>query len=219
MTRLAKKCGALSKIGLALALFGGMMLGVSQTARALEAEQFNGDFFTNYFINGPLDIITVVNGTNNVPLEETPSGSDLVNICANLYFFTPDQQPAGCCQQTVSPSGIVEVGIARTLAGFTAQTGVAAPTTGSVKIVASTVCNSNASADLLSPANKQTQNQLHAWITHTHALFSGSAFTTELPFSQTGEPVGDWTVAAGSHLLSACFAGGPGPCAGGTNRP
>jgi len=219
MTRLAKKCGALSKIGLALALFGGMMLGVSQTARALEAEQFNGDFFVNYFLNGTSDIITVISGTNNVPLEETPSGSDLVPLCANLYFFTPDQEPVGCCQQTVSPSGIAMIPISRTLAGFTAQSGVAAPATGSVKIVASTVCMSDASADLLSPANKQTQNQLFAWITHTHTIFTNNSFTSELPFAQTGEPVGDWTVAAGSHLLSACFAANTGLCAGATNRP
>jgi len=221
MTRLAKKCGALSKIGLALALFGGVMLGVSQTARALEAEDFDGAFFTNYFLddNG---IITVVNGTNQVPIEEPVSGNELQPICANLYFFTPDQQPAGCCQELVSSSGMAQILIAPALAAMAAKskTGFLPPATGSVKIVASTPvggrCNTQNPANLLSTSNHDTKNQLSAWITHTHSISLGN-FTTEVPFSQTGEPENDWIQNSGSHLVTACFGGNTGACAGAHN--
>jgi hypothetical protein len=222
MMRLAKKCSALSKIGLALALFGGIMLAGTHSAFAApEAEDFDGSFFVNYFLNPTTqnnDVITIVNGTNQVPPEEfpiSPSGSDLVPICANLFFFDSDEEPAGCCHELISSSGMATINVHTALTGLAAG-GPPAPTTGSVKIVATQgpSCNDAASQPLLHGAD--LKNQLSAWITHAYVVFGGT-FVTEEPFAQTGEPETDWSNS--NRLLRACFAGGPILCPGAVDMP
>jgi len=225
MMRLAKKCGALSKIGLALALFGGILLAGTHSAFAApEAEDFDGSFFVNYFLNPTTqnnDVITIVNGTNQVPPEEapiSPSGADLIPICANLFFFTPDQEPAGCCHLLVTSSGIATVNVHTALTALAASAGspVPAPTTGAVKIVATQgpSCGNSPTQPTLHGAD--LKNQLSAWITHAYVIMGGT-FVTEEPFAQTGEPEADWDPS--TNLVMACQGGGPTVCPGSVNIP
>jgi len=199
------------------------MLGATHGAQAIESEDFDGSFFVNYFLNPTTnngDVITIVNGTNQVPPEEfplSPSGSDLIPICANLFFFTPDQEPAGCCQELITSSGIATINVHTALTALAASAGVTpAPTTGSVKIVATQgpTCSGSPAQPLLHGAD--LKNQLSAWITHANIIMGGT-FVTEEPFAQTGEPEFDWN--ASTNLTMACQGGGPGPCAGAVNIP
>src|ERR1700730_1033444 len=111
MTRLANKGSALSKIGLALALFGGLMLGGSQVAKA--DQDTRGDFLNGYYLmtsGGSDDVLTLVNGNAEVPQEnQTPSKvapDDFVPICANIYIFDPQQDEMGCCEVKISAGGM-----------------------------------------------------------------------------------------------------------------
>lgn len=142
MTRLANKGSALSKIGLALALFGALMLG-GTAAHAQDNEEGDGSgaFLVNYFLHasgGHDDILTLVNGNYEVPMEnQNPSQvspDDFVPMCANVYLFDREEEEIGCCEVDVSAGGLAEIPINELVAGLTpAGSGLA--DTGEIKVV------------------------------------------------------------------------------------
>lgn len=145
MTRLANKGSALSKIGLALALFGGLMLGGSVVARAQipnNEETGPQNFLVNYFLRttgGTDDIMTLVNGNYEVPMEnQTPnlvSPDDFVPICANVYIFDREEEETGCCEVDISAGGMAILPINELVAGLNVA-GSGVPNTGEIKVVA-----------------------------------------------------------------------------------
>lgn len=150
MTRLANKGSALSKIGLALALFGGLMLGGAQVVAHASNDLVddidigdNGDFLVNYFLNagiaGSDDVLTLVNGNGEVPLEnQTPtqvSPDDFVPICANVYLFDREEEEIGCCSAQISAGGEARLPINELVAGLTPG-GSGLANTGAIKVVA-----------------------------------------------------------------------------------
>jgi hypothetical protein len=139
MTRLAKNCSALSKIGLALALFGGMILGGAHIAQASGS---NNRFLVNYFNTQTVagdDVITLINGNAEVPtVNQTPSRTtpdDFVPVCANIFVFDPTQDLIGCCSALISAGGMTRLPVNELIAGITSGGEPGAITTGTIKIV------------------------------------------------------------------------------------
>jgi hypothetical protein len=213
MSRLTKKCGAI-KIGMALALFGTVLLGANAArAFSFDAHDFEGEFQTNYFLNktgsNQDDQINIVNGDNQIPIEDVKSElsqSDGLGICANLYVFNADQQSVGCCAIPVSASGLAVIGVNELITALATADGNPAPTTGTVKIVATNngtgrnpiPCTASGALikNLIGEDGKISDDdggsqfyQLKAWITHSNT----TASVTEVPFSYTNEPDTDLT--------------------------
>jgi len=143
MTRLANKGSALSKLGLALALFGGLMLGGTVVAQAQTGSPFSSeDFLVNYFVvgtGGSDDVLTLVNGDAEVPQENInpnqTSPDDFVSICANVYVFDREEELTGCCETEITAGGKTNLPINELTAGLHVD-GHDAPETGEIKVVA-----------------------------------------------------------------------------------
>lgn len=215
MSRLTKQCGAI-KIGMALAFFGTVMLGASNAALAFHYDAFDheGEIQTNYFLNktgtAQDDDINIVNGDNQIPIEDVKtehSPSDGLGICANLYVFNADQQSVGCCAIPVSASGLAVIGVNELVTALATADENPAPTTGTIKIVATNngtgrapiPCTASGALikNLIGEDGKISDDdggsqfyQLKAWITHSNTATS----VTEVPFSYTNEPDDDLTI-------------------------
>ena len=142
MTRLTKNCSALSKIGLALALFGGMILGGAHIANA-QAHGSENRFLVNYFLTQTSegdDVITLINGDAEVPIvNQTPSTTtpdDFVPVCANIFLFDPAQDNIGCCSVLITAGGLTRLPVNELISGLTTAGDTPPTTTGTIKIVA-----------------------------------------------------------------------------------
>jgi hypothetical protein len=214
MSRLTKKCGAI-KIGMALAFFGTVMLGANAArAFSFDAHDFEGEFQTNYFLNktgtSQDDLINIVNGDNQIPVEDVKSEhsqDDGLGICANLYAFNFDQQSLGCCAIPVSASGLAVIGVNELITALAVADKNPAALTGTIKIVATNngtgrkpiPCSASGALiknligedGIIADDDGGSQfYQLKAWITHSNTATS----VTEVPFTYTNEPDTDLTV-------------------------
>lgn len=154
MTRLAKNSSALSKLGLALALFGGLMLGVSGIARAgdqgsdqsgeTDNSPSSAAYLTGYYLRTTAsatdDVITLINGNGEAPAEnQTPtmiSPDDFVDVCANLYVFDPGQDEIGCCSAHITAGGMARLPVNEIVSAISARSPIrVVPGTGTVKVI------------------------------------------------------------------------------------
>ncbi len=105
---------------------------------------------------------SVINITNSGSSNTRQGG--LVNLCASVYTFSPDEQLVSCCSCVVTPGALVSLSARSDLISNTLTPGV--PTSVVVKVVATAgpVCNAAAiTADTLASG-------LRVWGTTLHAL-------------------------------------------------
>jgi hypothetical protein len=121
-------------------------------------------------------------GATGARLESLPAGANAAAvtgaICANIYTFSPDEQMVSCCSCPVTPNGIINVGVNRSL--VVNPLTPATPSSVVVKLLATVpvggACNAAAPGPLAVG--------MRAWGTTLHANPSGGGYsTTETPFA------------------------------------
>jgi hypothetical protein len=125
---------------------------------------------------------SVINITN-AGTANTAAGA-LVNLCANVYTFSPDEQLISCCTCSVTPNALVSLSARSDLISNTLTPAV--PNHIVVKLVATVQATCNASTvtgAVLAPG-------LRAWGTTVHNAPVGLALT-ETEFSPAGLSAGE----------------------------
>ena len=141
-------------------------------------------------------------------------GTQVGNICANVYAFDPSEELIACCSCLITPDQTVNLGITADLTSKT-LTGVV-PTSVTVKILSTlagaggsgtgTVCNNSAATGgTFFPAG------LAAWGTSLHAQGAGLA-TTETPFTTATLSAGELASITGRCAAIIGNASGFGIC-------
>jgi len=206
MTRLTTVKRSIGRYGAALALIiSASLIGGSSIAQAAGTPTYPTAFSVNYFNNpgtNGMDEIYIQNETNN---SNSIHGT---NICALIYAFYPDQEMVGCCGVMITPNETYNQSVGQLMIHIDEAGPL--PTTGTIKVVATTVNDSdenNPSAGFPNGVSDgfdcdptgdtltqiPTPHALNSWITHTitFAPAAPGTFMTEEPFAQTGEPVQD----------------------------
>ena len=125
-------------------------------------------------------------GLNGAPLLGPGFGSNVGNICLNVYGFSPDEQLISCCSCLVTPNGLANLGVNRDLTGQT-LTGVV-PTSTVLKLVTTLAGGDGTGTSCSNSAAVVTAASIAggglAWRTTLHPDATGGApyHTTETRF-------------------------------------
>lgn len=129
--------------------------------------------------------INIVNtGANGAPLLGPGFGGAAGNICVNVYAFSPDEQLISCCSCLITPNGVVNLGVNRSLTIKT-LTGVV-PSSVVVKLLSTLAgpggTGSSCSNSAATVTTATIVGGMAAWGTTLHA--KGAGFdTTETAFT------------------------------------
>jgi len=117
-----------------------------------------------------------------------------VDLCANIYVFTPDQQMAECCSCKVTPNGMQGFLVNADLAANPLVGTASFQHSGAIKIVSSfggghrgaglppTVDTESSRPFCDAGSDYWPQGRLEAWITHVRPLGTPAFTVTEIDF-------------------------------------
>jgi hypothetical protein len=135
------------------------------------------------------------------------------SICANVYVFTPDEEPVSCCSCPVTPNGLVSLSAKRDL--ISNPLTPATPTSVVIKLVATAPvggsCNNSASA----VGTEALVNGMVAWGTTLHAntsAASGTYSVTETAFTPATLSGSERARLASTCSFIASYGSGYGIC-------
>jgi hypothetical protein len=183
--------------------------------KAVPVNKATPDAFQVHYAANLLDVESVVNITN--------TGASGGNLCINIYTFDAAEELQSCCSCTVTPNGLVSLGITHALLMNT-LTGEAINSA-----VVDLIATAETSGSACNPSAVSASNLaagMRAWSTTVHVLSKapGRFSITETPFSMSVLSAGGlasvsafcgFIQANGSHygICYGCETGGLGAAA------
>jgi hypothetical protein len=135
------------------------------------------------------------------------------SICANVYVFTPDEEPVSCCSCPVTPNGLVSLSARNDLISNPLTRGT--PTSIVIKLIATVPVGGSCTNSAAAVATETLAPGMVAWGTTLHANTSAPAGTynlTETPFTPATLSASELARLANTCSFIAGFGSGFGVC-------
>ncbi len=141
------------------------------------------------------------------------SASITGSICANVYVFTPDEEPVSCCSCPVTPNGLVSLSAQKDLVANPLTRGT--PTSVVIKLVATVPVGGSCNNSAPSVGSEALAPGMVAWGTTLHAnttAAAGTYNTTETAFTPASLSAGERARLASTCSFIASYGSGFGIC-------
>jgi hypothetical protein len=135
------------------------------------------------------------------------------SICANVYVFTPDEEPVSCCSCPVTPNGLVSLSAQKDLISNPLTRGT--PTSVVIKLVATVPVGGSCNNSAPAVGTETLAAGMVAWGTTLHANSSAAAGTyntTETAFTPATLSAGELARLSSTCSFIASYGSGFGIC-------